>query len=328
MTTSARPEENGDRAAGRAPKRSPVPPAGAAIRHVAVVSDGSAPGAAGQGRPTEAALGDDVSLLEGLAQVPVLAHPVAAPDVEQIVTLIGQLPDSVAAVLLTRTDPARARGVQRRVEQAGGPPVLSDEDTRAIALTAAAAAYLRRLDRNPHSARILVAGVIAMPILTPLLIAAGFPDITMWNSVDAPRFPLRRAARDADVVLDVLTDPDPDTTPHADAAGLVMDRPEGSVINLSGLDGRLLVAPGLVRALVDHPAGTFELGLGLYQICAAAVAAATPPRYRLPDLLHDRVITATITDAIAAALHRASNRPEVSNRESRSSRRPGRLHNF
>jgi len=306
MARSARPEE----------------PARPEIRHVAVISDGSAGGAARAVRPIEAALTADAALLEGLARVPLRAYPGAAPGIEQIVTLIGQLPDSVAAVFVTRTDPGHARAVQRRVEQAGGPPVLSDEDTSAIALTAAATAYLRRIDRAPHNARILVAGAITMPILTPLLIASGFSDITMWNSVDAPHLPLQRAARDADVVLDVL--PGPDATAGTDTAGLVMDRPEGSVINLRGLDDRFLVAPGLLRALVDHPAGTFELGVGLYQVCAAAVAAATPRRYRLPDLLHDPDTAAAITDAIAAGLHRASGRPEPGNGESRWSWRPGR----
>jgi malate dehydrogenase (oxaloacetate-decarboxylating) len=258
-------------------------------------------------------LADDVAVLERLARVPVIAHRVTQPDVEEFVTLIGQLPDSVAAVFVTRTDPVRARVVQRRVGQAGGPPVLSDEDTSAIALTAATLAYLRRIGRDPLGARILVADASSMPNLTPLLIVTGFPDITMWNSADAPRFPLSRAARDADAVLDPL--------PHAtDAAGLAIDRPEGSVISCNGLDDRFLAAPGLLRALVEHPPGTFALDVGLYQICASAVAAATPRRYRPTDRLHDR----GIADAIAAALHRAAAQAETGDGESHRSWRPRR----
>jgi malate dehydrogenase (oxaloacetate-decarboxylating) len=258
-------------------------------------------------------LAGDVALLERLAQVPVIAHRVTEPNVEDFVTQIGQLPDSVAAVFVTRTDPVRARMVQRRLEQAGGPPVLSDEDTSAIALTAATLAYLNRIGRDPLGARILVADASGMPILTPLLIVTGFPDITMWNSADAPRFPLWRAARDADVVLDPL----PCAT---DAAGLAIDRPEGSVISCSGLDDRFLAAPGLLRALVEHPPGTFDLGVGLYQICASTVAAATPRRYRPTDLLQ----VGGIADAIAAALYRAAARAETGHGESQRSWRPRR----
>jgi hypothetical protein len=64
----------------------------------------------------------------------------------------------------------------------------------------------------------------------------------------------------------------------------------------------------------------FNLGVGLYQICASAVAAATPHRYRLTDLLHDR----NITDVLATALHRAASQPEAGDGESRWSWRPRR----
>lgn len=314
MTTSVRPDGNDDMGARSDPRRPrPVRPAGEAIRQVAVVSDDSAPEFGRWGRPIGSALADDVAVLERLARVPVIAHGVTEPDVEEFVTLIGQLPSSVAAVFVTRTDPARARVVQRRVEQAGGPPVLSDEDTSAIALTAATLVYLRRIDRDPLGARILVADASSMPILTPLLIVTGFPDITMWNSADAPRFPLSRATRDADVVLDPL----PCAT---DATGLAIDRPEGSVISCNGLDDRFLAAPGLLRALVEHPPGTFDLDVGLYQICAETVAAATPRRHRPTDLLRDR----GIADAIAAALHRAAARAGTGDGESHRSWRPRR----
>lgn len=313
MTTSVRPDGNDGETRSDPRRPHPVHPAGETPRHVAVVSDDSAPGSDRQGRPIGAVLAGDVALLERLAQVPVIAHRVTEPDIEEFVTLIGQLPDSAAAVFVTRTDPARARMVQRRLEQAGGPPVLSDEDSSAIALTAATLAYLSRIGRDPLSARILVAGASSMPILTPLLIVTGFPDITMWNSADAPRFPLSRAARDAAVVLDPL----PCAT---DAAELAIDRPEGSVISCNGLDDRLLAAPGLLRALVEHPPGTFDLGVGLYQICASAVAAATPRRYRPTDLFHVR----GIADAIAAALHRTATRAEAGDAEAQQSWRPHR----
>ena len=127
-------------------------------------------------------------------------------DSAQLATRIAQLPDAAAAVLVTHTEPARARAVQRRVAHVGGRPVVSDEDLAAIALTAAALVYLRRIGRDRHRSRTLVVGAISMPVLAPLLVCTGFPDITLWNSVASPWFPLARAARDADVVLDLLGD--------------------------------------------------------------------------------------------------------------------------
>ena len=79
-------------------------------------------------------------------------------------------------------------GADERSDQAGGRPVLTDEDITAIALTAAALVYLRRLGRDPHRSRILIADARHLPILSPLLVAAGFPDISLWNRAAATRF--------------------------------------------------------------------------------------------------------------------------------------------
>ena len=68
------------------------------------------------------------------------------------------------------------------VDHAGGRPVLTDEDTIAIALTAAALVYPRRLGRDPRRSRILIADARHLSILLPLLVAAGFPDISLWNA--------------------------------------------------------------------------------------------------------------------------------------------------
>lgn len=194
--------------------------------------------------------------------------------------------------------------------------MVTEEDAAGIALAAAALVYLYRLGRDPYRCRILIAGAIRMPILSPLLLATGIPDITLWNSADGTWFPLHRAARDADVVIDLqrsypqtTADPTTDSCP----VQLDLDRPEGSVITRRGLDARALTAPGLLRALTDHPAGALPLGshsgLGLYRVCVQAVAHATPPRRQLHDQPLDCAIpiaaAAAIADAVAAALHLA-----------------------
>lgn len=266
-----------------------------------------------------AALAGDADVIQRLARVPTVVLTANEGDTAPaFAAQVLQLPAPVAAIYVTRTDPSRARVVQRLVEQADGPPVLTDEDATAIALTAAAMVYLRRLGRDPQRSRILIAAAIRMPILSPLLLAAGFPDITLWNIPDGAWFPLHRAARDADVVIDFSREDtlgDPAGTVGGGTVELDLDRPEGSVITRHRLDSRTLVAPGLLRAVAEHPAGALPFGLDVYQACADVVARALPPRPRARDPFPAGPIPAaaaqTVADAIAHAFHAALTRPET-----------------
>ncbi|MFC4946233.1 hypothetical protein [Pseudonocardia sp. GCM10023141] len=254
----------------------------------------------------QAALAADATLIRQLAGIPTTVQTATDADTaHEFAAKILQLPDSAAAIYLTRTDLSRARTVQRLVEQAGGAPVLTAEDATAIALTAAALLYLRRLGRDPYRSRILIAEALRMPILSPMLVASGFPDISLWNAPDAAWFPLHRAARDADVVIDLFReDPpgDPAGATRAETTEFDLDRPEGSVITLHGLEPRTLIAPGLLRAVAEHPAGAVPLGLGIYQMCAEAVARAMPPRRRPDDPSIGGPIPTVAAQSIAAAV--------------------------
>ncbi|MBN9101355.1 MAG: hypothetical protein J0I49_25070 [Pseudonocardia sp.] len=307
----------------------PLHPAGRALRQVAVIGDGTGHGPPAQpGRPLATILAGDAATLQRLARIPAVTRPASQWDAtDTVAEQIRQFPPEITAVLLTRTSPTRARSVQRLVEQAGGRPVLTDEDATAIALTAAALVYLRGLGRDQYRARILIADATRMPILSALLLATGFPDITLWNTPDAAWFPLHRAARDADVVIDLQHAPDSNPTGsnpmgapalgeqgELSAVGFELDRPEGSVITPRALDdGRMLIAPGLLRALAEYPATAPPLGLGIYEAVARAVAHATPARRRLHGVPDRDPATGTpdVADAIAGAvtLHLALTRP-------------------
>lgn len=100
-------------------------PAGRALRQIAVIGDGTGPGAPEPPDwPLETSLAGDADVIQGLARVPTVVVAVATrlDTTARFADRIRQLPDRVGAVFLTRTDPARARTVQRLVEQAGGPP--------------------------------------------------------------------------------------------------------------------------------------------------------------------------------------------------------------
>jgi hypothetical protein len=61
-----------------------------------------------------------------------------AGDAAELARRLQELPDDIAAAFLTRTEAARARAAQRRLEQPGDRPVRTEEDAAAIALAAAA----------------------------------------------------------------------------------------------------------------------------------------------------------------------------------------------
>jgi hypothetical protein len=262
---------------------------------VAVVGDGSAHPRTGATRPLATALAADADAIERLGGVRAVAVPVPAGG-EALATRLRELPADVAAALITRTEPGRARATQHRLGAEAGRPVLTEEDTNAIALTASALAYLRSIGHRPSAARVLVAGASHMPVLTPILVGCGIHEVDMWNQSDERRLPLHRAVRDADVVLDPLRSPE--------LARLAPDRPDGSILAAGVTHGPAVAAPGMLRALAEYPAGTVDVGIEQYCECARAiaVAVATRPRpWRPPRDPH-------ISHAVAAALRRSADR--------------------
>ena len=256
--------------------------------------------AAGSGRSALTnALSDDAQALELLTDIPVVAMLIAADNADALTTQIGHLPADIGAVYLTRTEAARARTVQRTLEATSSRAVLTEEDTLATALAAQAVNYLCTQGRTPDRSRVVILGAVHMPVLTPLLIATGFLDITLWKASDASTYSLDRATRDADVVIDLLR--------HSPAsARYALDRTVGSVLSLQGLEGQLFVAPGLLRAVLDTPPTRLKLGIDAYAVCAYALARAIPPRRQLPDLVGDRHQEALMTSSITSALTRAT----------------------
>lgn len=127
----------------------------------------------------------------------------------------------------------------------------------------------------------LVAGSTLLPVVAPLLIGVGAHDVTLWNEPDARCFPLPRAARDADVVIDRRPDgPDIDR--------LDADRPSGSVLTAPGAGGSPAVAAGVLGAL-RHSRGPREVTVGLLAVAVHAAAVAAPPRRPLLGVLRANV---------------------------------------
>jgi malate dehydrogenase (oxaloacetate-decarboxylating) len=210
-------------------------------------------------------------------------------------------PAQVAAVFLTHTDPDRARAVQH---VAGGLVVLIDEDTTAIALTAAVCTALARAARPAAAARVVIAGGARIRMLGPLLVAAGIGELTAWWPQDAPAYPLPTIAAQADVVINLLG-----RCPAIDA--IRAHYPDLVVIAPDPTRDPLLVVPGLLRAATAVP--DLRLNTAVAHAAALALVMATPPLQELPPgpypALAEQVADAVIWSLPAALRHPSGRAP-------------------
>lgn len=259
----------------------------AETRSIAVVSDASALHHHSR-RPHAASvhplLRDCAHLIRRLTGLRVLPLVVDADDSEQLSTRLRELPGEVRAVYLTHAEPARARAAHA----AGDVPVLTEQDATAVAVTAALLVVLDRLERAPAASQVVIAGAATMPLLPHLVMAAGVGDIIRWNPADRTGFPLRWVTEHADVLIDLIGG-------AQDIARAAADRPHLAVIAADGPTAPLLPVPGLLLALAS--AGSPALTLDVYLAGALALAAATPPDRRLPDL-SDPHLTRAVADPV------------------------------
>ncbi|WP_206785948.1 hypothetical protein [Amycolatopsis sp. MtRt-6] len=208
-----------------------------------------------------------------------VARPVPG-DTAGLITAVRAL--DADAVFLTGADRVAARTAQLAL--AGALTVYTEEDTLAIALAAAVQVALFRRGRTPADARILVAAPAALPLLMPVLLAAGTADITLWHPADAAAFPLADLARDVDVVVDPIGRHEPGPGPAVVAPGDPV--------------APLLALPGL---LLDGPrTGDPQAHPDVHAACARALAGLTPVDRLLPELA-DPDLAARVAGAVAAA---------------------------
>jgi len=194
----------------------------------------------------------------------------------------------VGAVFLARTAPDRVPRVRNSVT---GPPVITDQNTTAIALTAALLTTLSRAGRAPHASRVVIAGARTMPTLSQLMLTAGIGEVTTWNPADAFTFPLRRVAAGADAVINLVGGGGRFAWPRHVVPAVIVPDP--------GRDP-LLALPGLALALTRYPDA--RLTVEVQHACVLALSAATPPGEQLPRR-PDHTLVEQITDAATRALH-------------------------
>ncbi|QRP50353.1 hypothetical protein [Amycolatopsis sp. FDAARGOS 1241] len=267
---------------------------------LAIVGDGSASGwmRAHEAGAVLAELESDAGLLRAHTALNPQAVAVAARDEEDLAAAIRALPAGISTIFLARTEPGRARAVQRDLAREGCSRIITEQDTRAIALVAMTLVSLRRRAVAPFNARVVVTGSPAVPVLLPLLMACGVGDISSWRTEDARAFPLSVIARDVDAVIDLA----------GAAADLDLDAGVdviSEVLAAGDPVAHLLALPGLVRALGTAPVseadGAAIERFGVHRATAHALASLTPVDRMLPDLA-DPDLTTRVARAVSEAL--------------------------
>jgi hypothetical protein len=199
---------------------------------------------------------------------------VAAQDAEDLSAGLRGVSSDIGAVLI-RTDPAHySAGNESTPVGRSERPVVTDEAMAAAAATAALLTSLNRRGLSPERSRVVVAGAATMPVLHPLLVAAGFGCVTSWDRRDAATFPLRCITRHAEAVIDLLGC----TRELAEAAS------EHSQLIIITPDQTSWTRPALPS--LPTPPRQLKIpksALRITHTCALALAAATPPDRLLPD---------------------------------------------
>jgi len=245
---------------------------------LAIVEDSAADGPA---RPRA-----DARAIQDHTGVPTSAFTVCSRDAAELSAALRSLPAEVAAVYLTGAEPAKARAAQRELVAADGVPVITEEETAGIVLTAAVLIRSRRLHVAPFDATV-VAGSDAMPLLVPLLVASGVGDVVAWRRDDAARYPLTEIARDATVVVDVVGE--------FEGSALVPPERSAGLLPLPGLF--VALRRGLVGRLAGDPLGQLDV----HRACAHALTTLAPVDQPLPEL-SDPDLATRVLDAIAGAV--------------------------
>ncbi|MGH3825438.1 MAG: hypothetical protein ACRDRA_21770 [Pseudonocardiaceae bacterium] len=245
---------------------------------IAVLSDGSALAhqhPTRQAGSVEAVLRHWAALIHehtGLVTRPVY---VAAQDAEDLSAGLRGLPPDIGVIVLTRTDPTHYSAGNGSAPGGGSePPVVTDSAMTAVAATAALLTTLNRRGLSPERSGVVIAGAATMPVLRPLLLAAGFGRVTSWDRLDAFTFSLRCITQDAEAVIDLVGC----TRELAEAAS---DHPELIIITPDKTNWALLALPAVLHAVAT--AQDPRAGVDRYHACALALAATTPPDRLLPD---------------------------------------------
>lgn len=207
------------------------------------------------------------------------AQLVSADNTDELIATARQVaPDFPGGIYLLYADPARGIAVQTALN--GAVAVITDRQTTAVALIAAALTTLARAGTAPAAGRLVIVGAERNPLVAALAVAAGIGEIDSWRPDDARNLPLGTLTHRGALVIDLLG--------VLDSLGPAAHRWQGDaprapipVLAVGEPTTALLALPALLAA--TRHAGR-RPGLGGHLVCAYALVACTPPDRVLPAL--------------------------------------------
>jgi hypothetical protein len=207
------------------------------------------------------------------------AQLVTADDTEELVTALRQAAlDFPGGIYLVHTDPARASAAQAALT--GTAAVITDQQTTAVTLIAAALTTLTRAGAARAAGRLVIVGAEQNPLVAALAVAAGIGEIDSWGPDDAHNFPMGTLSCRGAVVIDLLGVLGPAGPTTHRWPGDAPDSPT-PVLAVEQTTSALLALPALLAA-TRHSGRPPDLGGHL--MCAYALMECTPPDQVLPAL--------------------------------------------
>jgi malate dehydrogenase (oxaloacetate-decarboxylating) len=249
-------------------------------RAVAVVSDGSGGPAlarnlypAARDRAPLSGLRSIASLLRERADIDAEAILLDPEGIEELAAQLGDLAAKFDVIYLVGVTRTRAQAAHSALHHPAW--IITDWQTRAIALTAALLTTLTRMHHSTSASTVLIIGGDHHPEIAALAVAAGIGEVTSWTPHDAPCFPLSALARRATVVIDALGS----ANTRRQAAYMVLPPP---IIALD--DEQPLLA---LAELLPTRRGTRSGSVAHRSYaCARELSARTPHDRLLPTLDH------------------------------------------
>jgi hypothetical protein len=176
-------------------------PRDSARRPLAVASDGSG-FRRDPGSTVLTGLLGSAALLREHAAIAANAVLVTAESDQELITELRRLAPNPCGVYLAHTDATRGRNAQAAL--AGTPPVITDVQTTAIAMTAALLTTLDRAGLAPSSARLVILGADRNPLVSVLAVAAGIGEVDSFGLDEVQNIRLRTLTYRATAVIDLL----------------------------------------------------------------------------------------------------------------------------
>lgn len=241
------------------------------------------------------AMEEYAAVIENLTSLRVTRLPLAKCTETDIVDRLCAVDANVGVALVVGLNAAHSEAIARRVDERGGPTVVTEIDLATAAMAASVVSTLGHRGISTSRARVILACPERAPLLGPVLIECGVGSVTSWSNHDAQDFSLRRLLPHNDVLVDL-----------SDSASRVGGDIEGSIILESNPVAAVSLAlTGLLDALCRRTLPRVDAPV--LAACARALSMLAPPGRLVPKL--DEPL---LTKAIARHVDRALNHLETS----------------